>query len=89
MDITERVAAMSDQDVLAYKTKTKTENYTKYTLEERKEWAKNLNNKEEFLRNRLLNNAILKRQKELLGTGKAPDGEGRPRRSDTRSSKPQ
>ena len=46
MDITERVAAMSDQDVLAYKTKTKTENYTKYTLEERKEWAKNAKNKE-------------------------------------------
>ena len=86
MDVATAVAAMTDAQVLAYVTKTKTENYAKYTLEERREWAKNQNNREEAAYNRLLNNAILRRQKELLGTSKgAPDGQSRTRRSSKRS----
>jgi len=84
MDIVQHVAAMSDKDVLAYVSKTKTENYSKYTLEERREWAKNQNNKAEAAHNRLLNNAILRRQKELMGIGKAVN-EGGPRRGTKRS----
>ena len=72
MDIIQYVAAMSDAEVLAYVSKTKIDNYTKYTLAERMEWAKSVNNKEEFLHNRALNKAILKRQKELLTQGKDP-----------------
>jgi len=73
-DIPTIVYKMSIDDVLAYKTKTKTDNYEKYTYEERVAWSKNQKNMEEFKYNRLLNKMILDRKRKILSSINEPAG---------------